>query len=217
MMEFEGNPNIGIYMFANDKFCLLGREVLEEKRKEIEKTLGVPVYKTTILGTELLGVFVCGNNEFLVVPEIYEYESDELIKICKKHDVELVELHNKQNTYGNNICFGKGKLLVNPEFESKFKKDLSKKVGFDIVEIDNSQYKAIGSVTKFLNGKYFLSQELEEKQVKPILKDVAGVGTVNSGSNIISSGVVGNKNGLILGSMCSTIEIQAIVESLDYL
>ena len=31
LMEFEGNPNVGLYMFVNDKFCLVGKELDKSK------------------------------------------------------------------------------------------------------------------------------------------------------------------------------------------
>ena len=58
---------------------------------------------------------------------------------------------------------------------------------------------------------------LDPLRLENFIDEIGGNGTVNSGNNFISSGVVGNCNGLILGSACSTVEIQNIVESLDYL
>lgn len=218
LMEFEQNPNVGLYMFANDKFCLVGNEVDSKKRKEIEKVLEVPVYAVSCLGTDLVGVFICGNNDYLLAPDMYDYEIDNLKNICDKHKVEFVMIKDKINTFGNSICVGDGDVLISSKYSKDFEKEISKSLKkYNVVRFGTTDYEGAGSVCRFLNGKYYLSQELEEKDVKPILKKVAGVGSVNSGSNFVSSGIVGNSNGLILGSMCSTIEIQDIVENLDYL
>lgn len=217
MTDFEGNPNIGIYMYANDKFCLVGPKISEIKKKEIEKTLKVPVYNLTVLGTELIGVFLTGNNEFLMAPEMHDFEKKEFEKICAKHDVKLIVLNEIQNTFGNNICVGDGEILINPDYLKKFEDDVKKKTGFKTIKIKNDEFKAVGSTCRFLNGKYFISQQYKEAEVKTIIDKIGGVGTINSGSNFISSGVVGNSFGVIIGSMSSTVEIQAIVENLDYL
>ncbi len=219
MMDFEGNPNIGIYMFANNKFCLIGPEISEKKQKEIEKTLGVPVYNLTVLGTELIGIFVNGNDEYLFIPQMYDYELKEFDKIAKRHNIKIITLSDIQNTYGNNICIGDEEMLINPNYSKRFENEIKTQTNnkFKIIRIKNTNFNSIGSTCIFLNNHYFLSQEYQENEVKEILDKIAGLGTVNSGSNYMSSGVVGNKYGIILGSMCSTIEIQNIVENLDYL
>jgi translation initiation factor 6 (eIF-6) len=62
MTDINGNPNIGLYGFCNDNFCLLGNEVPEKKFKEIEDVLKVKCHRISIAGTSLIGVFVAGNN-----------------------------------------------------------------------------------------------------------------------------------------------------------
>jgi translation initiation factor 6 (eIF-6) len=83
--------------------------------------------------------------------------------------------------------------------------------------LDNKEYSSAGGVLKFLNGKYFVSQELSEENIDNILSKVAGIGTVNSGNNFIASGIAGNINGILIGSASTTVEIQNIAESLDYI
>ncbi len=217
LMEFESNPNVGLYMFANDKFCLLGCEVDSAKKKEIESVLGVKVYTVTVLGTELVGVFVSGNNETLVIPEMFDYERKVIDNICQEYGVKLLVMDNKINTYGNSMCMGKEEILINSDYDLDFVKKLKKKTELEVHKIKNKEFKATGGVIRFLNGKYYASQDLEKEDVKVVLDKIAGVGSVNSGASFVSSGIVGNSNGLILGSMCSTVEIQDIVESLDYL
>ncbi len=217
LLEFESNPNIGLYMFSNDKFCLIGNEISEKTKAEIEKNLNVPVYKITILGTELVGVFVCGNNKILILPDIYKSEFEIIDKICKKHKVNILSINEKLNTFGNNLCVSNNKIIINPNYSKKFINLLNKKTKYEIIVLKNKKYEGAGSVCKFLNNKFFISQEIEEKEVKKIIYEIGGIGTVNSGSNLIASGIVGNKNGILLGSSSSTIEIQNIIESLDYI
>jgi len=217
LMDFNGNSNIGIYMFANDKFCLLGPKVSESKKEEIEKTLGVPVYNITILNTDIVGIFISGNNDFLIMPEVFPKEFAEIEKICKKHNVKLVQISEVKNTFGNNICVGDEEILINQNFSKLFKDSLLEETDFKIIEIKSQKFDAIGSTAIYLNGKYFFSQDYKENEVEAIVDKISAVGTINQGSNYISSGVVGNSVGVIIGVQSSTIEIQNIVESLDYI
>lgn len=217
LLEFENNPNIGLYMFTNDKFCLIGQELDEQKQKEIENVLKVPVYHVNILSTNLVGVFVAGNNEILLTPQLNKDEFEKLEEITKKHNTKLITLTNKLNTIGNNICVGDEEIIISDEYSEKFISNLKKETTLNVFTLSHKEYQSTGAICKFQNGKYFISQELEESDVKEFLDKIAGVGTINAGSNFIASGVIGNKFGLLLGSMSTTVEIQNIVEDLDYL
>ena len=215
LLEFENNPNIGIYLFLNDKFCLIGKEISEEKKKEIENIIDVPIYKISILGTELIGIFLAGNNEKIFIPELLNEEYNKLKEITTEHNVEIITLNDKMNTYGNNLCVGDKEILVSKDYNNNFLKKLEKVSKLKIISIGNENFKATGALCQAIEGKYFVSQELDEKDFKPIIKKILGVGTINSGSNYISSGVIGNKNGLLIGSLSSTIEIQNLFDAFN--
>ena len=75
----------------------------------------------------------------------------------------------------------------------------------------------VGGVCRFVNSKLYISQELDEKVLEKLEKYASGAGTINGGSDFIASGLIGNKNGLLIGANSSTIEIQSAVETLEYL
>ncbi len=216
-MGFEGDANIGLYMFANDKFCILGKQISESKKKEIEEVLKVPVYNATVIGTELIGVFISGNNDYVLIPDMYDYEMEIFEKITTKHNTKLIHISNTLNTYGNSICFGNKKILLNSKYSHDFKEKLEKKTEHKCIIIEVEDHENIGALCIYKNSRYFLSSQITEENAKEIASQVSGVGTVNSGSNYVSSGIVSNSKGLILGLACSTIEIQNITESLDYI
>lgn len=217
LMEFESNPNIGLYMFVNDKFAIIGKQVSETKKKEIEEVLQVPIYVTTILSTDLVGIFAAGNNDFLVLPDLYDYELKVFEEICEKHDVKLIKLENKLNTFGNNLCFGNKTILINHIYPKDFKDELAKQTKYKIVELKNPEFENAGAIAVYKNDKYFISQEISEEEAKEIASEVGAVGTINAGSNFVASGIVGNSNGILIGSMSTSIEIQNVVEGLNYL
>ncbi|MCA9497050.1 MAG: hypothetical protein KC589_08960 [Nanoarchaeota archaeon] len=217
LLELDSNPNIGLYMFVNDKFCLIGEQISKEKKKEIENILQVPIYSITILGTGLIGVFLSGNNDFIIIPTIYDHEKKELEKIMTKHQTKIIEFDEKLNTFGNGLCFTDDLIIANNAYDKKFINKLEKETKLKITILKGEDLNCAGGVCRYLNGKLYISQNLEEKNYKEFSHKITGVGTVNSGALFIASGIVGNSNGLLIGSMSTTIEIQNIVETLDYL
>ena len=100
--KFHNNPNIGLYGFATDSYCLLPKNLSKRLVEEIEEVLDVPVYQITIYNTNLIGVFCAGNEDYLFVPDmISEYELKELEKI---KEVEIIQLHTRFTALGNNIA-----------------------------------------------------------------------------------------------------------------
>lgn len=217
LMEFEGNGNIGLFFFVNDKFAILGKTVDDAKKKQIEDVLQVPVYTLQILGTDLSGVFLAGNNEILLVPELYNHEMKKIEEICSTHEMKLVLIKDNLNTLGNNICVGDEEIIVNHNYSKGFITVLKKLTNKKIIKLEHEEFASAGAVCVYTKGKYYVSQELDEKIVKEFIDKIGGVGSINSGSPFISSGLVANKNGILIGSLSSTIEIQEVVENLDYL
>ena len=72
--KFHNNPNIGLYSFATDTYCLLPKNLSRHLVESIKEVLNVPTYQVTICNTNLIGVFCTGNEDYLFVPDfIPEY------------------------------------------------------------------------------------------------------------------------------------------------
>jgi translation initiation factor 6 (eIF-6) len=84
LATFDGNPNIGLYLFATNDYCLAPESTSDKLLHKIEKVLDVPVIKLNIAGTPLLGVFLSGNSEQLLVPSII-FDKEKEIFICFSH------------------------------------------------------------------------------------------------------------------------------------
>ncbi len=54
----HGNPNIGLYGYCTDKYCIVGRDINKEKQAEIKKILRVPVNGLEIHPGETVRVII---------------------------------------------------------------------------------------------------------------------------------------------------------------
>ncbi len=216
LMEFEGNPNIGLHMVANDKVCLLGKRIPDKYTKQVEETIQVPVEKISILGTDLVGVFLSMNNEFLITPDLPDEELKVLQDLCEKYDLKLITLDHTINTFGNAICLSEDRVIIYEGLKN-LKTKIGKETKLKVSLFNHKTYSYPGSVIRSFKKKYFISHELDETHVKDFVDEIGGVGSINSGSAYISSGIIGNSKGLIIGSLSSTVEIQNVVECFDFL
>ncbi|MDD1776490.1 MAG: hypothetical protein LUP94_03945, partial [Candidatus Methanomethylicus sp.] len=74
-LSLYGNPNIGAFSFATDSFALIPNDMPEGAVKEISSTLEVPTFRTTIGGSVLLGIFIVGNSNGIILPS-YAYDDE---------------------------------------------------------------------------------------------------------------------------------------------
>ncbi|MCG2720009.1 MAG: hypothetical protein L6266_04755, partial [Nanoarchaeota archaeon] len=117
--NFNSNPNIGLYGYATNKYCLLGRDVPEKLLSKIEEVLNVPIIQLTVAGTSLLGIFLSGNNKMLLIPNIIFPQE---LEILDKHKIKYTLIDTKHTCLGNNmICNDKGCVVSNEYGERELK------------------------------------------------------------------------------------------------
>lgn len=213
-LDLESNPNIGSMIFVNNKFGLISERYLKKYKTKLEETFNVPFYSLNIAGTELIGVFLSGNDSLVVVPSIiFKEELQELEKICQKHDVILMVIDEKVTAIGNLIAMNNNCMLTSQEFSEKTIKELektAKKHNMSNFLIDDI---LSGSLIVLNDEKGLISpmvsdenkREIEDKIKIELLKI-----TTNFGNNFITAGILMNNYGFAIGSISSPIEIYEI-------
>jgi translation initiation factor 6 len=220
--SYQGNPNIGLFGWANDKVCLVGHGFKDKVVSKIKKVLDVPIHKVSLCNTDLIGVFCIGNNEALVIPDTaLDHEIKELKEICKKYDMALEIVSTTLNALGNNICCNDLGALVNPDYSASVKKQLRQVLRVNLKPGTIALHGIPGSLC-VLRGDYAIvsSNILEKEEDK--LKELFGVdkithATVNFGSPNLGAGILCNKNGFVVGDMSSGVEMTGIDEGLGFI
>ena len=196
--DCNGNPNIGLYGYCTDEYCLLGTEVPKETAKKIEKVLGVPVHQMTMCGTSLIGVFANGNSRTLLVPEIaFDYELKQLDKLGIRYTVIKARL----TALGNNLLCSDEGCLANPDFSADQKKQIRQALGTSLKPGKIAGLGTVGSLGARNSTKCIVHRDIshhEKKFVEELLGVECAPSTVNMGSPYIRSGLLCNDNGFII-------------------
>lgn len=211
--NYQQNPNIGLFCYTNDKYCLVPHGF--PKKLKFEEVLKVPVYELRAAGTSLLGVFFAGNNDVLLVPNImFESELKELERFKIKYSIIDSEL----TALGNNLLIGKS-CIANPEY-SKEIRVIEKKLKIPVKEGKIAELNIVGSLAALNNMGCLVSPDIkpfEQKFLENNLKLKIATGTVNFGSPYLSSGLICNSNGFIVGDISGGPEIQNADEALGFI
>jgi len=215
-LDFDSNPNVGLYAFANDQFCLVGKGINKKATELLKKVLDVPIHSISICGTSLIGVFIAGNNDKILVPSIaFDDELKELDKLKIKYDI----IDTKLTALGNNIlCNGKG-CIVNPEFKTKAIKQISDALGVPTIKGTIAGFEIVGACAALNDKGCVIHRDIISKEIDTVEK-ILGIectnGTINMGSPYLKSGVISNSKGFIIGNISSGPEIQFVDEGLGF-
>lgn len=205
--NFNGSPNVGLFGYCNEEYCLLGQDIPKKTCKEVEKILKVPVHKINMAGTSLLGVFCVGNKNALLLPSmVFEHELKKLDKLGIKYAL----IDTKLTALGNNILVNDKGAIVNPDFTDSDIKQIESALGVKakratIAELDN-----VGSLAAMNKKNCMITRNVKESEVKLVEKTLGvecATGTINFGLPYIKSGVLVNSKGFIVSDQSTGIEL----------
>lgn len=211
----NGDSNVGLHVYATNEYVLLGLELSKNDKKSLEEVFGVPIHNLTIAGTSLLGVFLSGNNNNLIVPGIiFDSEKKKLDNLGIKYQVLDTEL----TCLGNNMVCNENSAIIHVDFSKKEKDKIKEILGLkEIVQGTIAEIETVGSCV-VMNNKggvihRFASSE-EIKKLEKLFNIKLGIATVNLGSPLVRSGVACNDNGFIIGSHSGGPEMVNVDENL---
>jgi translation initiation factor 6 len=214
--NFHGNPNVGLYGFATEKYCLLGRDVPEKLHEKISEVLDVPIIPWTIAGTSLIGVFANGNKNCLILPKIVFPQE---LEILDKHKIRYVIIDTKFTCLGNNVICNDNGCVVSKDFTDKSIRQIKDALKVDVTIAKIAGLNTLGSLAVHTKKRMLVHHEIlesEAKAIKKALKAEIYTGTVNMGVPFIGSGILCNNKGFIIGDSSGGPEIINADESLGF-
>jgi|FLOH01.1.fsa_nt_gi translation initiation factor 6 len=217
LLNFNQNPNIGLYAFVTDKFALVGREVDANSIKEMERILKVPIHQISIAGTSLIGVFLAGDENLVLVPSIV---FDNELKALEELKIPFQVFKTDLTCLGNNMYVGKHGILMSSEFTSVEEKEIEKIFDRPVQIIDIADSITPGACLVVNGDKGLIHRDASSQEIKLVektLKIKIEAGTINMGVPHIKSGLINNSNGLIIGHGSGPAEIMNAEESLGYI
>ena len=209
--NFNGDPNIGMYGFATDKYCFLGANVQQSLLQRVRETLKTEIISSTISGTDLTGLFAMGNSNGIILSKMIE---DYEIKKLKENGLNLNVINSNETALGNLIlCNDKGCLISSSL--KKFQKEISDVLGCEVEIGKIANLDIVGSCGIASNIGCLCHREAREeelKRIEEILKVKVDVGSVTYGTPYIRSGIIVNSNGVLISDPTTGAEIGRIEE-----
>ena len=215
-LNFHGDPNVGLYGFATERFCLLGPE--SEKARALAEILKVPVHHVSILHLDLIRILVTGNSHGIVAPNIlFDRDVEALEHALSPHKAHVLTL-DTEHALGNLMLINDKGIVIPPVLRS-FEKELEKFFGLPCAVTTIAGLSPLGSLGIATNKGCLAHPQITDDEAKIIERTLGvplDVGTVNFGSPYPGSGIIANSHGFAAGSACSGPELGRIAEALGF-
>ncbi len=209
--NFNGDPNIGLYGFASDSYCLLGNQ--PKHGRKMEEMLKAKIKSAQIAGTELVGLFAAGNSSGIILAKIIE--ARELKEIKKALGINVFVIKAKETAIGNLLlCNDKG-CIISGRLK-KYGKDIAEILDCETAVGKVAGLHIVGSAAIATNKGCLCHRETEEgelKLIEEILKVKADIGSIG-GSPFVKAGIIANSHGVVVSDEASGPELQRIDEVL---
>lgn len=214
-LSLYGNPNIGAFLFATDKFALIPPDVPSKSAEEISATLKVPLYRTTICGSVLLGIFITGNSKGILVP--HNANEEEISYIRSTTGIPVIQYNGKKNALGNMVLINDTIAMVGAGTDSDLKSLLSETLQVDVFEGSIAGLSLPG-VCAVANNRAVLchpqTSEEEIRKLEEIFNIPVNISTVNCGYPYLRVGMLANSYGVVVGDATTGPEMAHIESSL---
>ncbi len=216
-LSIFGTDNIGVYIFSNDKYTFVPKNLDNETKRIIRENLKTEIIETTIADSFLIGIFMTGNNNALLLPKNIRDEELKTIKeLAKDSRVEVLNL--KTTALGNVILTNDNSALIYPEFSDAEAKQIKEALEVDEVKKGRiahvSVVGSVGVITDKGGIVHIDATDDEIKELSKLFKTNIDIGTVNFGSAFVRSGLVANNKGILVGSSTTGPEILRIQKAL---
>lgn len=212
--DINGNPYVGVYCAASEVLAIVPEIVEPRVSREIGRTLQVPVVRTNIACSTVVGSLVAMNSNGIVTTNFVE--EAELARLPK--DLRVGRMEEKINAAGNNILVNDNAALVHPAASAQTMRMIEDVLG---VEAERGRVAGIDTVGSacIATSKGVLchprTSEEELKLISELFKVPATVATLNYGTPYLGACAIANSKGAYIGSRSTPIELGRLEEGLQ--
>lgn len=200
LSDIFGDPNVGIFSYANDTIAILPAGISPNKIRSFHDTLGVESCSIGIAESRLVGIYVTGNSNAVLVPYITTKDEIKRLRSTGAH-VEVIK--EKRTALGNIILCNDHGAIIDPRLKHNTIAVLEKALKVPVRPGTIGGLPHVGALATASNKGVLANpmvSENESRIIGSVLRVPVSKGTVNSGIPYPKAGLVVNSNGAVVGS-----------------
>ncbi|XP_042473012.1 eukaryotic translation initiation factor 6-2 isoform X1 [Zingiber officinale] len=239
-IQFENNCEVGVFSKLTNAYCLVAiggsesfyRLVSENAQKEyyscllmnnfmvcrcsvFESELAdvIPVVKTSIGGTRIVGRLCAGNKNGLLLPHTTTDQELQHLRNSLPDGVVVQRIEERLSALGNCIACNDHVALTHPDLDRETEELIADVLGVEVFRQTIAGNILVGSYCTFSNkgGLVHPHTSIEDlDELSTLLQVPLVAGTVNRGSEVIAAGMTVNDWTAFCGSDTTATELSVI-------
>ena len=209
-ISVNNTPYLGVSSFCNDDLCLVPNNILKKEEKILQDMLDIKIIKTTINQSPLIGVYMIGVKNKVVIGGDSITSSE--LELLEKEGLK-VKLVEDYNALGNLIAINSKYGFASPLLSETTVKRMSSFLKVDIERKTCAGLDLPGSSIYVNNNLFLVNPNVTDKEFEYLKKKfkVPGVGTtLNYGGSFVGNDAIGNNKALLVGEKTSNIEYMRV-------
>ncbi|GAX80936.1 hypothetical protein CEUSTIGMA_g8371.t1 [Chlamydomonas eustigma] len=213
--QFENSNDVGVFANLTNAYCIVALGGAENFYSVFESELAdhVPVIKTSVSGTRLVGRVTVGNKNGLLLPN--SCTDQELLHIRNSLPDEVVvqRIDERLSALGNCIVCNDYVALIHPDIDRETEEIVADVLGVEVFRQTVAGNVLVGSFCSFSNqgGLVYPKTSIEDlDELSSLLQIPLVAGTVNRGSDVIGAGMVVNDWAAFCGLDTTSTELSVI-------
>ncbi len=212
--DVSGQLNIGLYGFVTDSFAILAPIIKPKLATRLKNLFDVPVCRTSIGDTNLVGAFIVGHDNHIVVPSIITKDEQAALREAK---IPFTISHDTINALGNCCVTDQENTVVNPELSEETKKLIGDALGTKVHDGKIGGLVIVGSLSAINKKNLLLPNIIHEDELqlfKSIFKKNIIEGNLMNGP-YLRPAILANRNGAAVSKGVAGADALVLADFLD--
>lgn len=211
LFDIYRSANIGIFLKANDRFCIVPWGLASTKSERISSLLKNEIVHASIAGSRLIGPLVAMNNNGVVVSRLTEDE--EIRHLRDSTGLNVQRLESRFTSIGNLISANDRGAIISDVFSDESARDIESILKAPVRKMRIGSFIQVGAMISATNAGALVHPVATEQEISTIGSTLGfdpEPATVNGGVPFVSSGIVGNGRAILVGSLTRGAEIMIL-------
>ncbi|EIE19393.1 eukaryotic initiation factor [Coccomyxa subellipsoidea C-169] len=214
-LQFENNNEVGVFAKLTSAYALVALGGSENFYSVFETELSehIPVVKTSIAGTRLVGRITVGNKNGLLLPNTTTDQELMHVRNSLPDEVVVQRIDERLNSLGNCISCNDYVALVHPDIDKETEELVADVLGVEVFRQSIAGNTLVGSYCTFTNQGGLVAPNVSVEdldELSSLLQVPLVAGTVNRGSDVVGAGLVANDWAAFCGWDTTATELSVI-------
>ncbi|KAJ0977526.1 hypothetical protein J5N97_013000 [Dioscorea zingiberensis] len=214
-IQFENSCEVGVFSKLTNAYCLVAIGGSENFYSAFEAELAdvIPVVKTSIADTRIIGRLCAGNKNGLLLPHTTTDQELQHLRNSLPDQVVVQRIEERLSALGNCIACNDHVALTHTDLDKETEELIADVLGVEVFRQTIAGNILVGSYCTFSNrgGLVHPHTSIEDlDELSTLLQVPLVAGTVNRGSDVIASGMTVNDWTAFCGSDTTATELSVI-------